>query len=137
MFNHFTGVFTLLSYRDPNLLDTLNVFDGCGRFLAETDLDSDEVSKAIIGTIGELDGYMLPDAKGFASMVRRLSGNTDEARQRLRDEVLGTTAKDFRAFAEVLTATKDIGPVAVLGSEDSLARVHAVRPGWLQETRVL
>jgi len=136
-FNHFTGVFTWLSYRDPNLLETLDVFDDCGRFLAETDLDNDEVSKAIIGTIGELDGYMLPDAKGFASLVRRLSGNTEEARQRLRDEVLGTTVKDFKAFGEVLTAAKDVGPVAVLGSETSLARVHAVRPGWLRETRVL
>jgi presequence protease len=136
-FNHFTGVFTLLSYRDPNLLETLDVFDDCGRFLAETDLDNDEVGKAIIGTIGELDGYMLPDAKGFASLVRRLSGNTEEARQRLRDQVLGTTAKDFRAFAEVLMAARDVGPVAVLGSETSLARVHAARPGWLHETRVL
>ncbi len=136
-FNHLTGVFTLLSYRDPNLLETLDVFDRCGSFLAETDLGGDEVSKAIIGTIGELDGYMLPDAKGFASLVRRLSGNTEEARQRLRDEVLGTTVKDFRNFAEVLTAVRDVGQVAMLGSETSLARVHAARPGWLQETRVL
>lgn len=136
-FNHLTGVFTWLSYRDPNLLETLDVFDQCGSFLATAELSEDEVSKAIIGTIGELDGYMLPDAKGFASLVRRISGNTDDMRQRMRDEVLGTGVKDFRAFAEVLMAAKDAGPVAMLGSETSLARVHAARPGWLQETRVL
>jgi Zn-dependent M16 (insulinase) family peptidase len=80
---------------------------------------------------------MLPDAKGFASMARVLSGNTEEARQRLRDEVLGTTVADFRAFADVLAAVKAHGLVAMLGSESALARVHHARPGWLQATPVL
>jgi Zn-dependent M16 (insulinase) family peptidase len=136
-FSHLSGVLTLISYRDPNLLETLDVFDACSSFLADTELSSDELSKAIIGTIGDLDSYMLPDAKGFASMARVLSGNTEEARQRLRDEVLSTTVADFRAFADVLAAVKDHGLVAMLGSESSLARVHHARPGWLQATPVL
>ncbi len=136
-FSQLTGVFALVSYRDPNLLETLEVFDDCGRFLVETDLSDDELSKAIIGTIGDLDAYMLPDAKGFASLARLLTGNTVEARQRMRDEVLSTTAGDFKAFGEMLTAVKAHGQVAMLGSETSLARVHAARPGWLQETRIL
>jgi presequence protease len=136
-FSHLTGVLTLVSYRDPNLLETLDVFDACSNFLADTELSAEELSKAIIGTIGDLDSYMLPDAKGFASMARKLSGNTEEIRQRLRDDVLGTTAADFKAFAEVLAAVRDHGLVAMLGSESTLAKVHSARPGWLQVTAVL
>lgn len=63
--SYFPGVFTFLSYRDPNLLKTLDVYDGTGDFLRGLELDNEALAKAIIGTIGDVDSYQLPDAKGY------------------------------------------------------------------------
>lgn len=62
----YIGVFSFLSYRDPNLLKTLDVYDGTGDFLRELEMDDDTLTKAIIGTIGDVDSYQLPDAKGYS-----------------------------------------------------------------------
>jgi len=60
------GVFTYLSYRDPNLVKTLDNYDGTVQFLRELEMDNDALTKAIIGTIGDVDSYQLPDAKGYS-----------------------------------------------------------------------
>jgi len=65
-FDSHSGVFTFLSYRDPNLLKTLDVYDGTGDFLRGLEMDNDTLTKAIIGTIGDVDAYQLPDAKGYS-----------------------------------------------------------------------
>ena len=59
-------MFSFLSYRDPNLLKTLDVYDGTVDFLRELELDGDTLAKTIIGTIGDVDSYQLPDAKGYS-----------------------------------------------------------------------
>lgn len=61
-----SGVFSFLSYRDPNLLKTLDIYDGTSDFLRELEMDEDTLAKAIIGTIGDVDAYQLPDAKGYS-----------------------------------------------------------------------
>ena len=72
----------------PTCWRTLDVYDRTAGFLRDADLDEAELTRNIIGTIGEVDTYRLPDAKGFASMQRHLIGDTDEARQRMREEIL-------------------------------------------------
>ena len=136
-FDRRSGVFTYLSYRDPNLLATLDNFDATAVFLRDLDLSEAELSKAIIGAIGELDSYQLPDAKGITSLTRYLTGDSDEARQQFRDEVLSTTAQDFKAFAKVLAAVKEQGEVVVLGAQDAIEKANAERGDWLEVTKVL
>jgi Zn-dependent M16 (insulinase) family peptidase len=97
----------------------------------------DEVTKAIIGVIGDLDAYQLPDAKGYTSMLRYLAGETDADRQRMRDEVLATSAQDFKAFAGVLDEVKQQGTVVVLGSEQAISSANTERQLGLQVTKVL
>jgi len=136
-FDRHTGAFAFLSYRDPNLLGTLDAYDRTVDFLRELDISQDELTKAIIGTIGQIDAYMLPDAKGYASMVRILSGDTDERRQQMRDEVLSTSAADFRRFADLLDDVRAQGSVVVLGGQAAIEEASAGRPGWLTVRRVL
>ena len=88
---------------------------------------------AIIGTIGALDFYRLPDAKGYASMQRHLVGETDASLQRQREEVLGTTAADIRAFGDAMATVAKKGRIAVLGSEPAIVRVGAVQDFIEQE----
>jgi Zn-dependent M16 (insulinase) family peptidase len=130
-FNKETGTFTFLSYRDPNFARTLETYDNAASFLRTTDLNQDELTKSIIGAIGSLDAYQLPDAKGFTSMVRYLVGKSDEERQQLRDEVLGTTVSDFRAFADALEQVAQEGQVVVMGSSDTVAKANDPE-AWLE-----
>jgi Zn-dependent M16 (insulinase) family peptidase len=136
-FDHRSGVLSYLSYRDPNLLATLENYDGTPQFLRKLELSQDELQRAIIGVIGNLDAYQLPDAKGYTSMVRHLAGESDAFRQQLRDQVLATSAAQFNQFGEVLEQVRDAGAVVVLGSQEALAAANQEHPGWLEITKVL
>src|SRR5579883_817789 len=137
MFNRYSGDFTFVSYRDPNLLATLDIYDRTADFLRGADLGAAELTRNIIGTIGEVDTYRLPDAKGFTSMQRYLIGDTDEARQRMREEILSTTAADIRKFGDAMAQVAAKGRVVVLGSEQAIEAANAERPGLLTVSRVM
>jgi presequence protease len=66
-FDSLSGTFAYLSYRDPNLLASLDNYDATPTFLRSLDLSESELTKTIIGTSGMLDPYLLPDAKGWTS----------------------------------------------------------------------
>ncbi len=136
VFDDASGVLTLLSYRDPNVAATLDNFDKAAAFLKGLDssrLTENEIKKAIIAAIGDLDAYQLPDAKGYISMLRYLTNRTDELRQEIRDEVLSTNGEDFIAFGEVLEKVAQSNAVAVLGSQNA---IEAANIG-LEVTKVL
>ena len=73
-FDSHSGMFTYLSYRDPNLLGTVDVYDGTGDFLRGLEMDKDAMSKAIIGCIGDIDSYQVRyiTLKGFGGLFGRL-----------------------------------------------------------------
>jgi hypothetical protein len=137
MFDRLSGILTFVSYRDPNILKTLDTFDRTADFLKELNLSTEERAKSIIGAIGDLDAHLLPDAKGYASMVRHLCGDSEEDRQRMRDEILGTSAHDFTAFADFLAEMNRHGIVKILGSPDAVEAANAARAGDLEVLRVL
>ncbi len=137
VFDQHTGIFGYGSYRDPNLLETLDNYDQSSTFLKNLDLSQDELTKSIIGAIGRLDAYQLPDAKGYSSMARHLIGYTDAMRQQFRDEVLSTTQRDFRDFAPVLERLNDVGKIVVLGSADAIQEANVSLSEELKITKVL
>jgi presequence protease len=118
-----SGVFTFLSYRDPNVASTLESYDTAAAFLRGLDssrLSENELAKAIIAAIGDMDAYQLPDAKGYTSMLRYLTRRSDDLRQRIRDQVLSTNGEDFIAFGEVLEKVAQSNAVTVLGSQNAI-----------------
>jgi hypothetical protein len=115
-------VFTFLSYRDPNLERTVQAFDDTAKFLREVPLPREEIEKGILGAIGDLDAYLLPDAKGYVSLVRSLTGQSEAILDRIRAEVFETKEEHFRAFADVLDRFNDKATVAVLGGEEGVRR---------------
>ncbi len=114
------GLLAFASYRDPNLSATLDAYGQTAGFLKNLQLDDDELTRALIGAIGGIDAYLLPDARGYSDMVRWLMGQTDETRQQRRDEVLSTTAADFKAFAEFLSMDKAV--TSVLSSPEVIKK---------------
>jgi Zn-dependent M16 (insulinase) family peptidase len=67
---YLTVFLLLLLNPDPNLLDTLTAYDGTVDFLRSLEMDKDALTKAIIGTMGDIDAYQLPDSKGYAALSR-------------------------------------------------------------------
>ena len=117
-FDQRSGVFTFASYRDPNLESSLETYTATGDYLINLKLSEDELTRALIGAIGTLDAYQLPDSKGFSSCMRYLIDYTDEERQQLRNEVLATTQEHFNAFGETLKKAFESNTVAVLCSPE-------------------
>jgi len=135
-FDSNSGVFSFLSYRDPNLDATLENYDNAAAYLKSLNAESlseGELTKAIIGTIGDIDSYQLPDAKGHTSMMRYLTGKSDETRQKERDEILSTNGEDFIAFGEVLEKAAKSEAIAVIGSQSAIESAKA----GLKVTKVL
>lgn len=136
-FDTHSGVFSFLSYRDPNLLKTLDVYDGTGDFLRQLEMDDDTLTKAIIGTIGDVDAYQLPDAKGYSSLLRYLLGVTEEERQKRREEILSTSLKDFKEFADAIEAAKQKGVVVAVASPDDVDAANKEHPNFFQVKKAL
>ena len=99
-----SGIFSFLSYRDPNLETTLDTYDGAAEFLLKQaeEITEEQLTTAIIGMVGDLDGVMSPDQVGWVSLKRWMSGESAEVRQLWRDQVIGTKKEDFVEFAERL-----------------------------------
>ena len=115
-----SGFFGFVSYRDPNLAKTIDVYDATADALmaAADEFDKDEAAlhTAIIGAVGDSDGALSPDQKGWKQFTRWITNGSAEARQNMRDELIGTKPDDFRAFAERLRKMKDPS-VAVISSK--------------------
>lgn len=122
LFDALTRGLTMVSYRDPHTRRTLDAFDASANYLRGLKLSEDELNKAVIGAIGDLDAHLLPDAKGHMSLRRHLTGQDDAFRQQVRDEILATTALDFTAFADVLEDLARQGRVVIMGGETALNR---------------
>ncbi|KAI8532831.1 hypothetical protein RHMOL_Rhmol11G0245100 [Rhododendron molle] len=136
-FDTHSGVFSFLSYRDPNLLKTLDVYDATGDFLRDLEMDDDALTKAIIGTIGDVDSYQLPDAKGYSSLLRYLLGITEEERQKRREEILSTNLNDFKEFADAIDAVKNKGVVVAVASPEDVEAANKERSNFLEVKNVL
>ena len=126
-FDRLSGGFVFVSYRDPNLLATLDIYDKTAAFLRSASITGEELVKNIIGAIGDLDSYLLPDARGVVSLQRYFNGVTDASRQQMRDEILATTPAHVRAFADSLDAMRDSGAVAVMGAAQAVEQANDER----------
>lgn len=135
-FDPFSGAFVFTSYRDPNLLETIDNYDKAAAFLRRP-VGEQELTRSIIGVIGAIDTYRLPDAKGFASLLWELMDDNEEARQQRREEVLGATQRDFFALADAIEEVARSGQVVVLGPPTSIKAANDERGQFLEVTKVL
>jgi Zn-dependent M16 (insulinase) family peptidase len=137
LLDRISGVLTFVSYRDPNLTRTLDVFDQSAQFLKKETLSKDELTKSIIGAIGDLDSHMLPDTKGLHlhdSLSHQRYGGYAPANA---GRASGTSPSDFKVMGKVLKAACEEGVVKVLGSSTAMDAVEKESPGWLKRVKVL
>ena len=109
-----------VSYRDPNLENTLDIFAKAAEYIRAFQADDKEMTKYIIGTMSNLDIPLTPRIRGIRSRTAYLEGTTYEMLQHARDQVLGATAEDIRSLAAYIDAFMSDDMVCVVGNEEKL-----------------
>lgn len=111
------GDMVFVSYRDPNLAETIKVFEETGDYLRSFDADDRDMTKYIIGTISGMDTPLTPSQRGLRGLNAYLTGITYEDLQKTRNEVLDATVDDIRALAEPVEAAINQRYICVVGNE--------------------
>ncbi|CEM29089.1 unnamed protein product [Vitrella brassicaformis CCMP3155] len=132
-----SGIVQFASYRDPQLIKSIEVYDNAVKHLRENPPDKDDITRAVLGIFRSLDAPKQPDQKGRQAMMQHLQGETQEERQRYRDEVLATSPEDFGKLADRLEkvihdATRS--SVTVVGSVKAIEEANPQLPDQVKLT---
>ncbi len=115
-----SGESYFVSYRDPNLSDTLDVYDRIPEYIKRFSPDERDMTKYIIGTFSALDTPMNPEAKGSRSLSAYLEGITYEQIQKERNEILNAQPEDIRRLADLVEAVLKKDSICVIGNENMI-----------------
>lgn len=115
-----SGESYFVSYRDPNLSDTLDVYDRIPEYIKSFSPDERDMTKYIIGTFSALDTPMNPEAKGNRSLSAYLEGITYEQIQKERNEILNAQPEDIRRLADLVEAVLKKDSICVIGNENMI-----------------
>ena len=115
-----SGESYFVSYRDPNLSDTLDVYDRIPEYIKSFSPDERDMTKYIIGTFSALDTPMNPEAKGSRSLSAYLEGITYEQIQKERNEILIAQPEDIRRLADLVEAVLKKDSICVIGNENMI-----------------
>ncbi len=115
-----TGKGYLVSYRDPNLKETFDIFKKTADYLRAFDASERDMTKYIIGAIADIDIPKTPSEEGIVCVDRYLVGRTQEEVQKKRNEILNCTVEDIRNLAAYLEAICEENAICVVGSEEKI-----------------
>ena len=110
------GDMMFVSYRDPRLAETVEVFDRTAEFIGSFDTSEREMLKYIIGAVSAADTPLTPRLTGSTAQRMYFRGITQAARQRRRTQLLHTTAADIRSLAPAIDACMKANNLCVFGN---------------------
>jgi presequence protease len=115
------GIFAFLSYRDPHIVETLQVFEEAQKFYSQIDMTADDMEKAIISALSALDKPLDPSGRGYVAMIRHFAGATDQMRQAFRDQIFAATPRKVRdTLAGYFEKAAGSKAVAVYSAQEKL-----------------
>ncbi len=120
------GTMFFYSYRDPNLQESLDVYNGVAESLRAFDVNRREMDKFILGVISSLDHPKTPETIGTEAAVNYITGMNKELFQKIRDEVLSTNVEDIKAYAEMIEEVMKDNHYTVVGSETKVKEASAL-----------
>ncbi len=109
-----------VSYRDPNLKRTIEVYEGIVDYLKNFTVSERDMTKYIIGTISNIDQPMTPATKGERSMNLYMNKVSADMIREERSQILDATQDDIRALYRVVEAVLKADQLCVVGSEDKI-----------------
>lgn len=116
----------LVSYRDPNLKETNDIYEGITGYLEAFKVDERDMTKYVIGAISNLDTPLTPSLKGARGLSAYLSGVTAEMLRKEREEILTATVEDIRALSGIVRAVLDTGSFCVVGNAEKIEAARAM-----------
>lgn len=116
------GNFVLCSYRDPNLTETLKVYEELSQYLQKLAISDREMRKYIIGTMSGLDVTLTPSLRGPRAMSEYFGEATPEDAERLREQVIACKQQDLTALAEVVASVMKDSHISVMGNEQKIKK---------------
>ena len=120
-----TGIFSMLSYRDPNLTRTLNVYRQAVDWAVSGDFSEEDIKEAVLAVFGTLDRPLSPGGRGHREFANQLQGMTREMRQEFRHRVLAVNREALTAVAgKYLKEGWPASRAAVVSGEEDLRRAN-------------
>lgn len=115
-----------VSYRDPNLLNTLDIFKKAAEYLEAFEADERTMTKYIIGTIADLDAPLTPSSKGLRSLNAYVCQDSLLKIQKERDEILNATADGIKGLSAYIRNILDDSVICVLGGEEIIEKEQSL-----------
>jgi len=115
-----------VSYRDPNLSATNEIYDGIPAYLEKFDADEREMTGYIIGTISNKDVPRTPQMQGSISKTAYFSNVTEDMLQKERNQILGAQKEDIQKLAALVEAVLSDNQICVVGSETAIEKAEDV-----------
>ena len=109
-----------MSYRDPNLEKTNEVYEGVVDYLKNFTASERDMTKYIIGTMSNIDQPMTPATKGDRSMNLYMNRVSAESIREERKQILEATDADIRALADNVAAVLKNNYFCVIGNEEKI-----------------
>ncbi len=109
-----------VSYRDPNLEKTVDVYEKAAEYIEGFEADERTMTQFVIGAVSDMDVPMTPAAKGLYSLTGYMTKLPFASVQKERDELLGATAEAIRGLAGHIRAFMEEDCLCVVGSEEKL-----------------
>lgn len=109
-----------VSYRDPNLEKTMDVYMNIPNYIDSFNPSTDDLTKYIIGAIGMLDTPLSPKDKGARSFLAYLQNVTYEDLKQERHEVLNVTLDDIKALKPLIEKALNDNALCVIGNENKI-----------------
>lgn len=116
----YEGYMFIVSYRDPNIVNTLNSYDSIGNYIDRFDADERDMRKYIIGTISSLDMPMSSATKAKVAAIRYITGVSHQTLQKDRDEILNTDISKIKSYSNMLKDIMSQNNIAVIGNENNI-----------------
>jgi Zn-dependent M16 (insulinase) family peptidase len=120
------GTFSLLSYRDPQLAQTLRIYDEAAQWASGGAFTDEEIDEAVLAVFSDLDRPLSPGGRGHREFANTRQGLTRQMRQSLREGVLAATREDLQRVAQhYLVAGREVSAVSVIAGEEALQKANA------------
>jgi hypothetical protein len=108
------------SYRDPNLKETLVVYDETSAYLRKFAVDQREMTKYIIGTMSQVDTPLTPSQKGERATNQYIRKISQTKIQQERNEILATKQADISKLANLVDEAMQQNYLCVFGNEQKI-----------------
>lgn len=119
-FNHLTGNFGMVSYRDPQVRKTFDAYEALPSVISGLELSAESLQQLIIGAYGSANPHQGPASKGAVARNDYLSGITPGFRQQRIEEIVRTTSEDLRGFAPLFQQLQASRFRSTIGNRDKI-----------------